>query len=114
MNRSWILIGAWAAILAAGFAVVFVLGAPLPTPAERLDAALHPSPPVSESAARQSAQTIVELQYPDFNGIEPTVERATDYDIDHWVITYSDTESLSGVLISIVVDNGTVEVTAFP
>ncbi len=56
MNRSWILIGAWAAILAAGFAVVFVLGAPLPTSAAAARCRA-PSEPTRQRVGRATVGT---------------------------------------------------------
>ncbi|MFH1474690.1 MAG: hypothetical protein ABIG85_02410, partial [Chloroflexota bacterium] len=62
MNRSPVAAAAWAAILVAGFAIVFLLGGPLPTATDELEAALHPTPPVTQQVAESSAATIVRLQ----------------------------------------------------
>lgn len=106
---------AWAIALAIGFALVFALGGPLPTHADELEAALHPTPPVTQQVAERSAATIVRIQYPDFVGETPTVERRTDYGIERWLITYSKSGPvLSGVHISVTIASGTVEVAAFP
>jgi hypothetical protein len=116
VNRFPILAIAWAALLVAGFAVVLVLGAPVASSADELEAALHPPTPVTQEAAEASAATIVRLQYPAFRDLAPTVTRATDFGIDHWVLEYADTSGPApkGLRVSIVVDTGQVEVTTFP
>ena len=115
MRRFTVWVAAWAVALAVGFAIVLTLGVPLPTQAEELAAALHPSPPVSQQAAETSAATIVRVQYPELVGEVPSVERRTDYGIERWVITYSTPQPvLSGVHISIAIASGKVEVAAFP
>lgn len=116
MNRFPLLAAGWAALLVAGFAVVLVLGVPLASSADELEAALNPPTPVTEDAARTSAATIVRLQYPAFRDLEPTVSRATDFGIDHWVVEYADTSGTAprGLRVSVVVDTGQVEVTTFP
>ena len=107
---------AWAALLVAGFAVVFLLGAPVPTAADELESALHPTPPVTQEAATAAATTIVRLRYPDFEGTQPTVTLATDFGVDHWVVEYTDAsgDAPRGLRISIVVDTGRTEVNSFP
>jgi hypothetical protein len=107
---------AWAALLVAGFAVVFLLGAPVPTAAEELDAARHPVPPVTQQAAESSAATIVRLQHPTFEGTERTVTLATDFGVQHWVVEYTDVsgDAPRGLRVSVVVDTGRVEVNSFP
>ncbi|MEP7378936.1 MAG: hypothetical protein ABI725_05170 [Chloroflexota bacterium] len=116
MTRFAVLIVGWAVLLLIGFALVFTLGRPLPTAAEELEAALHPAIPVSEEGARSSAETIVRLEHGQLTGVEPTVGRRTDYGIDYWMISYSlDTAAgPTGVVISIVVDTGNVQVLSFP
>jgi hypothetical protein len=116
VNRFPILAIAWAAALVAGFAVVFTLGAPVASTADQLQAALNPRPPVTQEAAEDSASTIVRLQHPAFRTFTPTVSKATDFGIDHWLIEYTDTSGdvPRGLRISIVVDTGHVEVTTFP
>ena len=66
----------WAALLVVGFAVVLVLGAPVASTADELEAALHPAPPVSQEAAEASAATIVRLQFPSFRDIAPSTSLA--------------------------------------
>ena len=116
MNRFPVIATAWTALLVAGFAVVFSLGAPVATSADQLRQALSPTPPVTQAVAEQSALTIVKLQYPSFSNVPYTVTKATDFGIDHWVIEFSDTSGGAprGVRVSIVVKTGHVEVTAFP
>jgi hypothetical protein len=116
MKRFPLVVAAWTTLLVVGFAVVFVLGAPVPTAAEELDAALHPTPPVTQEAAQATAATIVRLQHPDFEGIEPTVTLANDFGVDHWVVEYTDVsgDAPRGLRISVVVDSGRVEVNSFP
>ncbi|HYO42795.1 MAG TPA: hypothetical protein VES19_06300 [Candidatus Limnocylindrales bacterium] len=116
MNRFPILAIAWAALLVAGFAVVFTLGAPVASTADELDAALHPPAPVTQEVAAAAAATIVRIQYPTFANTAPETKLATDFGIDHWVVEYSDTSGPTprGLRVSIVVDTGKVEVTTYP
>ena len=116
MSRFWLLAALWAALLGLGFGVVFVAGGGLPTEEQTLEAALHPAPPVDEAAAIRSADTIVRLRYGELAGGERSVDRRTDFGIDHWVITYVDRANaiLSGVEISVGVTTGVVEVASFP
>ena len=116
MNRFPILAIAWAALLVAGFAVVFTLGAPVASTEGELDAAMHPPTPVTQEVAETSAATIVRLQYPAFRAVAPVTRMATDFGIEHWVVEYSDTSGPTprGLRVSIVVDSGKVEVTSFP
>jgi hypothetical protein len=109
-------VSAWAAILVAGFAVVLLLGRPIPTAAEELDAALHPSPPVTQAAAEAAAATIVRLGHPEFEGTERAVRLEKDFGIEHWVVEHTDLAGSAprGLRISIVVATGRVEVNAFP
>jgi hypothetical protein len=104
----------WTIVLVAGFAIVLLLGRPLPSAAEELDAAMHPTPPVSEEAALQSAETIVRLQHPDLLNQERTHERRSDFGRERWVIVYSRATELTGVRISITIDTGQVTVATFP
>lgn len=116
MSRFWWLTTAWVALLVVGFALVFTLGRPIPLAADELAAAMHPVPPVTEAAAITSSNTIIRIQYPNFEGIEPVIERRTDYGIDHWLVTYSasDGSAPNGVIASIGVDTGIVEIATFP
>ena len=116
MNRFPILAIVWAALLVAGFAVVFTLGAPKASTVDELDAAMHPPTPVTQAAAEASAATIVRLGYPTFSNTAPRTTKATDFGVEHWVVEYSDTSSSTprGLRISVVVDTGHVEVTSFP
>ncbi len=116
MKRFPILAAAWAALLVAGFAVVFVLGAPVATAEDELQAAMNPPTPVTQDAAEASASTIVRLLYPSFAGTTRSVTKPTDFGVEHWVVEYSDTtgEAPRGLRISIVVDSGHVEINTFP
>lgn len=116
MNRFPLLAAAWAALLVAGFALVLTLGAPVASSADELEAALNPPAPVSQQDAEASAATIVRLQYPTFRDLAPTVTRATDFGVEHWIVEYTDTSGPTprGLRVSIVVGTGRVEVTTFP
>jgi hypothetical protein len=116
VNRFPILAIAWAALLVAGFAIVFTLGAPVASTADELDAALHPPTPVTQEVAEAAAATIVRLQHPTFLNTAPETTKATDFGIEHWVIEYSDTSGPTprGLRVSIVVATGNVEVTTYP
>jgi hypothetical protein len=115
MKRLEVGLAVWAAALAIGFVTVFVLGRPLPTEAQQLEAALHPAPPVSQAAAEQSAATIIRIQYADLAASPPTTTRRDDYGIARWVITYvASGPVINGARVSIVIETGQVEVAAFP
>jgi hypothetical protein len=116
VNRFPILAVAWAALLVAGFAIVFTLGAPVASTADELQAALHPAAPVTQEAAEAAAATIVRLQYPSFAKTAPKTTKATDFGIEHWVVEYADTSGPTprGLRVSIVVNTGKVEVTTYP
>jgi hypothetical protein len=116
MKRFPLVVAAWTALLVVGFAAVFLLGAPVPTAAEELDAALHPAPPVSRAAAEATAATVVRLQHASFEGTERTVTLATDFGVEHWVVEYLDRSGSAprGLRISVVVETGRVEVNSFP
>lgn len=116
MNRFPLIAAAWAVLLAAGFAVILVLGAPVATAEDELQAALNPPTPVTQDIAETSAATIVRLQHPSFAGTTRVTTLATDFGVEHWVVEYSDTEGDAprGLRISIVVATGHVEVNTFP
>jgi hypothetical protein len=116
MKRFPLVIGAWTALLVAGFAVVLLLGGPVVTADEELAAAMHPAPPVTQQAAEQAADTIVRLQYPGFAGVPRTVVLATDFNVEHWVVEYTDQTGSAprGLRISVVVKTGRVEVSSYP
>lgn len=113
VTRPDVLFPLWGIVLVLGFAVVALLGAPLQTTAQELAAAYAPPTPVTEEVARESAETIIRLEYPEFVGVTPTIERRTDFGIARFLILYSDPEQLSGVRISIVVGTGRVDVSSF-
>jgi hypothetical protein len=106
----------WSLALVAGFAIVLALGQPLPTPAQELDAALHPATPVSREVALQSAATVVRFQYQQFERIAPTIERRIDAGVDRWVVSYVDpsVNAASGLNVSVSVEKGIVEVVSYP
>ena len=116
MTRFPLVAAVWAALLVAGFALVVALGTPTATAADELSVAMHPSTPVTQSAAEQSAATIVRLGYPSFASAAHTTTKATDFGVEHWLVEYTDTTGSSprGVRISIVVVTGHVEVSAYP
>lgn len=116
MNRFPLIAASWAALLAAGFAVVFILGAPVATAEDELQAAMNPPTPVTRDIAEASASTIARLQYPSFTGTTRTATLATDFGVEHWVVEYSDTkgDAPRGLRISIVVSTGHVEINTFP
>jgi hypothetical protein len=116
MQRFPLIAAVWAALLVLGFAVVVVLGAPLPNAAEDLQAALHPAAPVDQAAAERAAATIVRLEYPSFGASPHSVTKATDFGVEHWIVEYTDKTGPSprGVRVSIVLTTGHTEVSAFP
>jgi hypothetical protein len=109
---TWIF-AAWTVALVLGYLVVVAMGSPLPTAADELAAAKAPPTPVSEVVARRNADTIVRVEYPDFVGIEPLVERRTDFGIDRFLIVYSDPDQAAGLRISFTVETGLVEIASF-
>jgi len=114
MSRFWLVMAVWTMTLVLGFAVIFFLGQPLPTTAQQLDAAYHPTPPVSQAAAEQSAATIVRLEYPDLVNATRSVDKRTDFNVERYVIVYADRTRASGVRISIAIASGEVAVSSFP
>lgn len=116
MQRFPLIAAVWAALLVAGFAVVLTLGTPVASATDELNAAMHPATPVTQAAAENSAATIIRLSYPSFVGAPHTTTKATDFDVEHWVVEYSDTTSGAprGVRVSIGVKSGHVEVSTFP
>lgn len=105
----WIF-AAWTVALVLGYLVVITLGSPLPTATDELAAAKAPPTPVTEEVARRSAETIVRLEYPDFAGLQPAVERRTDFGIDRFLVVYSDPAQGAGLRVSITIETGLVEV----
>ena len=105
----WVFV-VWTVGLVLGYLVVMTMGSPLPTAADELAAAKAPSTPVTEAIARRSAETIVRLEYPDFAGLQPVVERRTDFGIDRFLVVYSDPAQGAGLRVSITVGTGLVEV----
>lgn len=116
MKRFPLIAIVWTGLLVVGFAVVLLLGTPVATSAEELDAAMHPPAPVSQADAERSAATIVRLSYPQYTAADHTTKKATDFGVEHWVIVYSEKGGSTprGVRISVVVSTGKVEVTTFP
>jgi hypothetical protein len=108
-----VLLAFWTLLLVLGFAVVLTLGAPLPNAEDEVAAAMAPRTPVTEDIARQSAETIVRLQYPEFVGVTPTISRRTDFEIERYVIVYSDPVQGAGLRISITIEAGKVDVSSF-
>ncbi len=108
------MLAVWTVVLVIGFWLVIALGGPVTTSADELDAAFHPATPVTEAAARTSADTIVRISYPEFHGVEPKVTHSTDFDIERYVFVYSRPDVLSGVRVSVEVVSGDVQVTTFP
>jgi len=113
-SRLPVVLAVWTVVLALGFWLVLALGGPVTTSTDELDAAFRPATPVSEAAARTSADTIVRISYPDFHGVEPKIVHSTDFDIERYVLVYSRPEVLSGVRVSVEVVSGDVQVTTFP
>jgi hypothetical protein len=116
VKRFPIVAAAWATLLVVGFAGVLLLGAPVATAEDQLNAAMHPVTPVTQDAAETAATTIVRLQYPTFASSPRTVRKLTDFGVEHWVVEYSDTSGAAprGLRISIVVATGHVEINTFP
>ena len=116
MTRFPFLAAIWAAALAIGFVVVLVLGAPAVSGDDQLESAMHPATPVTQATAESTAATIVHLSYPEFESASRSITLATDFGVDHWVVTYSDLTSATprGLRISFVVKTGKVEISQFP
>ena len=116
MTRFPLLAATWVVALVLGFAVVLVLGAPATPVADQLDAAMHPAAPVTQAAAESSAATIVHLGYPGFEDATRSTVKATDFGVEHWIVSYADTTGATprGLRISIVIATGHVEVSQFP
>lgn len=103
----------WALVLVIGFAAVIGLGSPITDDRGLLDKAYHPTPPVSEAQAIQSAETIVRIDYPQFaNGVR-TVTHENDFGDDRYTIVYRIPRQLTGVRIAVSV-KGSVTVGQYP
>jgi hypothetical protein len=116
MRRFSVIAAAWALLLVAGFALVLVLGAPLASADDQVQAAMHPATPVTQATAEASADTIMRLRYPSFAAAKRSVSLQTDFGVEHWVVAFSDTTTGAprGLRVSIVVASGHVEVSTFP
>jgi hypothetical protein len=116
MSRFDRIVVTWTALLVVGFAVVLVLGRPLPTAAEQLEAALHPAAPVSREAALQSVATIVRLEHPELGGVGPTIERREESGGDRWIVVVDDSGGgiAQGRRSTITIASGDLSVLSYP
>jgi hypothetical protein len=106
---------AWAAVLVAGFAVVFTLGSPLPSSDElRADAYAPLSLPLSEAAVRSAAERIVQLDYGTYADATPAVRQGSSQGVEIWTVTYAHVDPPAGVRITISGDTGAITVAVFP
>jgi hypothetical protein len=112
--RGMVALAVWTVILVVGFAAVLALGSPLPSSEDALEAAHHPTPPVTEAAAVASADTIIRLEYPAMANAERAVSRRDDLGVDRFVIVYSLKDRLSQVRVSVEVASGDVRVSFIP
>jgi hypothetical protein len=111
---SWILI-LWAALLVAGFALVFTLGRPLPTQVgQRANAYAALPVPVTEEAAIAAAERIVNLDYASLASARRTVRHGTSGGFEIWTVTYSLNEPVTGVRVIISGVTGEIQVSRFP
>jgi hypothetical protein len=103
----------WTLVLVAGFALVIGLGSPLVDDRSAVDKAYHPTPPVTEAQAIESADTIVRVDYPQFaTGIRSVTHEDT-YGDDRFTIVYRMPRQVSGVRISVSV-KGSITVSTYP
>jgi hypothetical protein len=105
----------WAAILVVGFALVFTLGAPLPTTGEqRTDAHAPLTLPVTEASAIAAAEQLVRLEYPEYLDARRSVRKGTSQGEEIWTVTYSRPDPVSGVRITISGRTGEIQAGLFP
>lgn len=114
-RRLWGALILWAALLVAGFALVFTLGSPLATPvAQRVDAYAALPVPVTEDAAIAAAERIVKLDYPQFANARRTLRHGTSGGFEIWSVTYSITQPVTGVRIIISGVTGEIQASLYP
>jgi hypothetical protein len=108
------LLAVWVALLVAGFALVFTLGAPLPSSGQQRTDAYAPLPlPLTEEAAIAAAERIVRLDYSSYADATRTVRHGTSQG-EIWTITYSRHDPTAGVRITISGTTGEIRVAPFP
>lgn len=105
----------WAALLVAGFALVFTLGAPLTSSREQRANAYDPLPlPVTEQAATDAAEQIVKLDYSQYANATRSVRHGTSGGDEIWTVTYSRQDPVSGVRVTISGKSGAIRAATFP
>ena len=110
-----VLLAVWFAALAAGFALVFTLGAPLPSSTQQRADARAPLPvPVTESAAIAAAEELVRLDYPEYADATRSVRHGTSRGEEIWIVTYSRRDPVSGVRLTISGRTGEISAAIFP
>jgi len=110
-----IVLAVWAALLVAGFALVFTLGTPLTSSGQQRASAYDPLPvPVTEQAATDAADQIVKLDYSQYATATRTVRHGTSGGQEIWTVTYSRQDPVSGVRITISGTSGAIRVATFP
>lgn len=109
------LLAVWAAVLVAGFAVVFTLGSPFPnTNEQRTDAYAPLALPVTEEDAIAAAEAIVKLDYSSYADATRTVKHGTSQGEEIWTITYARTNPTAGVRITVSGSTGEIRAASFP
>ena len=65
---------------------------------------------------RRGARPGCHLGYPGFEDATRSTVKATDFGVEHWIVSYADTTGATprGLRISIVIATGHVEVSQFP
>lgn len=105
----------WAGLLVAGFALVFTLGAPFPSSGQqRTDAHAPLSLPVTEASAIAAAEELVRLEYPEYADARRSVRKGTSQGEEIWTVTYSRSDPVSGVRVTISGRTGEIEAALFP
>lgn len=114
-RASAVVLAVWAALLVAGFAVVFTLGSPIPTSGQQRANAYDPLPlPVTEQAVLDAAERIVKLDFSRYAGAPRTVRRGTSQGDEIWTVTYSRSDPVGGVRITVSGKTGSIRASQFP
>jgi hypothetical protein len=98
-----------------GFAIVFTLGAPIASSGQQRTSAYDPLPvPVTEQAATDAAERIVNLDYSQYATAQRSVRHGTSGGDEIWTVTYSHQNPVAGVRITISGKTGAIRAATFP
>jgi hypothetical protein len=105
----------WAVVVVLGFALVFTLGAPLASSnQQRADARAPLALPVTEESAVAAADELVRIDYPAYANDSRSVKHGTSQGEEIWTITYSRSNPVGGVRITVSGRTGAIDASLFP